>query len=55
MTDRHFSRLLRRMKSVGVKFVEANTVEGIIFFVPDTEELKDRSLEGTLHAKSLDP
>ena len=55
LTDRHFSRLLRRMKSVGVKFVEANTVEGIIFFVPDTEQLKHRSLEGTLHAKLLDP
>ena len=55
LTDRHFSRLLRRMKSVGVKFVEANTVEGIIFFVSDTEQLKHRSLEGTLHAKLLDP
>ena len=35
------------MKSVGVKFVEANTVEGIIFFVPDTEQLKHKSLEGS--------
>ena len=55
LTDRHFPRLLRRMKTVGVKFVEANTVEGIIFFVPDTEQLKHRSFEGTLHAKLLDP
>ena len=41
LTDRHFSKLLRRMKTVGVKFV------------PDTEQLRHRSFEVPLMPSCL--
>ena len=52
---RHFSNLMKRLKKIGVKFVAPNTVEGVMFFVPDTEQLQHDSMEGTLHVKILDP
>ena len=55
LDQKHFQKFIERLKKIGVTFLEPNTIEGVAFFVPDTEQLKYDSMEGTLHVKIMDP